>query len=123
MLRHNNITLYSIDPLGAGESPGWEFYYQEFLDGVKKPDQVQLGNLALQVIAIQSGGLALTAGNDIASHLQQAMNDTTAYYRISYEAPPPDRSSEYHRIDVRVSTPGLTARPRTGYYTQPPSAP
>jgi len=123
MLRQNDITLYSIDPLGAGESPGWEFYYEEFLDGVKKPGQVQLGDLALQVIAIQSGGLALTAGNDTAGRLQQCMDDTTAYYRIAYEAPPPDRSSEYHRIDVRVSTHGLTAHTRTGYYAEPPPAP
>ncbi len=117
----NNITLYSIDPLGPGEAIGEQFYYQGFLNGVKKPNDVQLGNLALQVIAVQSGGLALTAGNDITSRLQQCMPTPHAYYRISYEAPPPDRRhlNEYHRIDVRVSTPGLTARTRTGYYAQP----
>jgi VWFA-related protein len=119
MLRQNDITLYSIDPLGPGESVSEQFYYQEFLNGVKKPNNVQLGNLALQVIAIQSGGLALTAGNDIAVRLQQCMDDTTAYYRIAYEAPPPEHLNEYHRIDVRASTPGLTARTRTGYYAQP----
>jgi VWFA-related protein len=118
-LRRNDITLYSIDPLGPNEPVEQQFYYQGFLDGVKKPGNVQIGNLALQVIAIQSGGLALTAGNDIAGRLQQCMNDTTAYYRISYEAPPPEHPGEYHRIDVRVSTPGLIARTRTGYYTQP----
>ena len=119
MLRQNDITLYSIDPLGAGENVGAEFYYEEFLNGAKKPSNVQLGNLALQVLAVQSGGLALNAGNDVAAHLQQAMDDTTAYYRISYEAPPSEQPNEYHRIDVRVSTPGLTARTRTGYYAQP----
>ncbi len=119
ILRKNDITLYSIDPLGPGENVGAEFYYEGFVNGLKKPGQAQLGNLALQVLAIQTGGLALTAGNDLAVHLQQAMNDTTAYYRISYEAPPSDRPNEYRRIDVRVSTPGLVARTRTGYYTEP----
>jgi VWFA-related protein len=96
-----------------------QFYYQEFLNGVKKPSDVQIGNLGLQVIAVQSGGLALSAGNDISSRLQQCMDDTTAYYRISYQAPPSEHPNEYHRIDVRVSTPGLTARTRTGYYALP----
>jgi VWFA-related protein len=119
VLRQNNITLYSVDPLGAGENIGAEFYYEGFLNGLNKPSQVQLGNLALQVLAVQSGGLALTASNDIAAHLQQCMDDTTAYYRISYNAPPAEHPNEYHRIDVRVSTPGLTARTRTGYYSEP----
>jgi hypothetical protein len=59
----------------------------------------------------------------MAGHLQRCMDDTAAYYRISYEAPPSDRSTEYHRIDVRVFQPGLTARTRTGYYAEASPAP
>jgi VWFA-related protein len=117
-MRRNNITLYSIDSLGSGQSVAWEFAYQDYLDGVTKASKVELGNLALQVIAIQSGGLALGASNDIARHIEQCMSEASAYYRITYDAPPADQSIEYHRIDVRLSQPGLVARTRTGYYAQ-----
>jgi VWFA-related protein len=119
MMRRNDITLYSIDPLGSGQSLDWQFSYQEYLNEVKKPDQVQIANLALQVLAVESGGLALSASNDIAAHLQQCMDDTSAYYRITYDEGLAEHSNEYHRIDVKLSTPGLIAHTRTNYYAEP----
>jgi VWFA-related protein len=117
--RRAGITLYSVDPLGAGQNVGSEFYYESFLKGVAKPNQIQLGNLALQVLAVQSGGLALTSGNDIAAHLQQCIADLESYYEISFDAPSTDRPSEYQQLEIKVDKPGLTARTRTGYYTEP----
>jgi hypothetical protein len=38
---------------------------------VSEPSQVNPGNLALQVLATQSGGLALNMSNDVASLLQK----------------------------------------------------
>jgi len=117
-LRQGDVTLYSIDSSGPGQNIGREFYYQDFLKGVTKPSEVALGDLALQVIAVQSGGLALSASNDIARQLEECMADTTAYYRISYSTPPAEHGdSEYHTINVKVSTPGLSAHTLTGYYT------
>ena len=118
-LRNGNITLYSVDPLGAGQAVGWEFHYDEFLEGITKPGQVDLGDLALQVLAVQSGGLALSASNDIADLLERCMADTSAYYELSFDAPPADHRDEYHQLDIKMSEPGLTARTRTGYYDQP----
>jgi VWFA-related protein len=118
-LRRNNITLYSIDPLGSGQSVQQEFYYENFVNGIKKPGQAELADLSLQVLAQQSGGLVLHATNDIATHIQQAMDDTSAYYRIAYDAPPTEQTDEYHRIDIKLATPGLIARTRTGYYANP----
>jgi VWFA-related protein len=66
-LRQNRITLYSVDPLGANENVGRAFYYQDFLKGVNKPGQASFGDLGLQVLATQTGGLALTSSNDIVS--------------------------------------------------------
>ncbi len=118
-LRLAGITLYSVDPLGAGENVGAEYYYEEFVRGVAKPDQVEAGDLALQVLAVQSGGLAVNAGNDIASHLQQCIADLGPYYEISFVAPPAERANEYHAIEVKVDKRDLTAHTRTGYYAQP----
>jgi VWFA-related protein len=119
MMRRARITLYGIDPLGAGEDINRVNSYQSYLKGVTKPSQVALGNLSLQVLAIQSGGLALGPSNDTFALLQRALADTTAYYELSFDVPPPDRRDEYHTLQIKIDQPGLTARTRTGYYAEP----
>ena len=118
-LRQDNITLYSVDPLGAEEGVGWEFYYEQFLKGLSKPSQAQLGNLSLQVLAIQSGGLALNASNDIAGHLDRCMKELDNYYELTFTPPPAEHPGEYHQLDIKLNQPGLKAHTRAGYYSQP----
>src|ERR1700733_4004822 len=118
-LREARITLYSVSPLGSNEGVGRELYYQAFLKGVTKQSQVNVGDLSLQVLAIQSGGLALAADNDVASLLQKCLADTEAYYELSFVPAQADHRDEYHNLLVQVAKPGLTARTRTGYYAQP----
>lgn len=117
--RQARVTLYSVDPLGATESLSRISYYKDFLKGVSKPSQVQVGNLGLQVLAIQSGGLALNFSNDVASLLQECLSDTTPYYEISIDPPPAGQRDEYHHLEIQLAKPGLTARTRQGYYAQP----
>jgi VWFA-related protein len=118
-LQQARITLYSIDPLGPTESESRANYYQEFLKGVKEPSQVEPGNLALQVLATQSGGLALDFSNDVTALLRECFADTQAYYEISFDPPSADQRDEYHHLEVKVAKPGVTARTRQGYYAQP----
>lgn len=118
-LRQARITLYSVDPLGTADAGGsYTFYYQNFLKGVRKSTQAQFGNLALQVLAIQTGGLVLNASNDVAGLIKRAVDDAGAYYELSFD-PVPGEPNEYHQIEVKVAKPGLVARTRTGYYSQP----
>jgi VWFA-related protein len=119
MLRQGRITLYSIDPLGSEDFSGRAFRWQAFVNGLNKPGEADWGNLALQVIATQSGGLALTIGNDLAAELQQCIADAEAYYEISFAPSLDRRHGEYHRLQVRVAKGGATARTRQGYYVQP----
>jgi VWFA-related protein len=118
-LREARITLYSVNPLGSNEGVGRELYYQEFLKGVSKQSQVNVGDLSLQVLAVQSGGLALAADNDVTSLLQKCLADTEAYYELSFVPAQADNRNEYHNLLVQVAKPGLTVRTRTGYYAQP----
>ncbi len=118
-LRQAGVTLYAVDPLGAAEGVGRQFYYEDFLKGVSKPGQVSLGDLSLQVLAQQSGGFALHGDNDISALLEKCMLDAGAYYELSFDVPPADHRDEYHSLEVQVMKPGLTARTRTGYYAQP----
>ena len=119
LLRESRTTLYSLNSLGTVEGIGNTFNYLKYLKGVMKPAQAEPGYLALQVLAVQSGGLALNSDNDIASLLEKCMNDTGAYYQLSFDAPPADHRDEYHSLQVGVAKPGLTARTRQGYYAQP----
>jgi len=118
-LRKARVTLYSVDPLGSSESLGRTQYYKEFVKGVSKPSQAQPGDLGLQVLATQTGGLALASSNDMAGLLKQAVDDSKAFYEISFDPPPADRPGEYHRLEVQVAKPGIVARTRQGYYAQP----
>ena len=116
-LREARVTLYNINPLGAAESQN-VFYYQEFLKGVSRSSQVSDGNLSLQVIATQTGGLVLNSSNDVTALLQQAFADADAWYELSFDQVRSE-PNEYHHLEVRLSKPGLVARTRQGYYTQP----
>jgi VWFA-related protein len=120
-LRHAGMTLYSIDPLGMADMGMRTSYYKTFVKGVAKPSEAYVGDLALQVLAAQSGGLVLNAGNDTAALLQEAMRDAGNYYEISFNPPPSDKPNEYHHIEVKLAKTGLIARTRDGYYS-PPSA-
>ncbi len=114
------ITLYSIDTVGAADAGNTSFnYYRDFLKGVSAPKQVLPGNLALQVIATQTGGRVLTSNRDIGKQIDNCINDANAWYVLSFDSPPGDHPNEYHKLDVKIGKPGLTARTRTGYYAQP----
>lgn len=116
-LRRAGITVDSIDPLGTQDTGLRTFYYQNFLKGIRKPSNAEFGDLALQVIATQTGGLVLNSSNDVAGQMQKAMDDAHAYYELSFD-PTPGEPDEYHQLEIKVAKPGLVARTRTGYYSQ-----
>ena len=119
LLRQGRITLYSIDPLGSADFGGRAFRWEAFTKGISKPSQTEWGNLALQVIATQSGGLALTGSNDITAAVKQCLADTLAYYEISFAPPLDQKQNEYHHLEIHVTDRKLTVRTRQGYYAQP----
>ena len=106
-------------PLGTNEGLIRTDFYKAFLEGVTKPSQVAPGDLGLQVLAIQTGGLTMTTNNDITAMLQRAMSDSEAYYEISFDAAVGEHPNEYHKVEVQVGKAGLVPRTRTGYYAQP----
>jgi VWFA-related protein len=118
-LRDTRTTLYNINPLGSSEGVMRNSYYEDFVKGVQKPSQVDIGDLSLQVLATQSGGLVLNADNDITSLLRKAMADTSAYYQLSFDAPPAEHPDEYHHLQVQLNNSNLVGRTLQGYYAQP----
>jgi VWFA-related protein len=119
-LRDSRITVYAVDPLGLADAGGIRTdYYQEFLKGVTSPSKLTLGNLGLQVLAVQTGGRVLNSSNDLTTEIANCTADAASFYVLSFNAARADRANEYHAIGINVDKPGVTARTRTGYYAQP----
>lgn len=117
-LRQENITVYNVNPWGAEEPMQQTFRYEEFLNGVTSPKGIRTADLGLQVIAVHSGGLVLSS-RDVSGLLANCIADAGAYYQLSFEPTRADAKDVYHRLEVRVAQPGLTARTTTGYYSNP----
>ena len=117
-MRQGNVTLFSLNPLGPEEPMLREDYYQSFLHGISNPRATDLGDLSVQVLALQSGGQVINS-TDLGGAIKRWIGETNTWYELTFEAPPAERSNEYHHIAVRVDKPGLTARTRDGYYAQP----
>jgi VWFA-related protein len=119
-LRKARITLSSVDPLGTEDAVSYRTdFYQEFTKGVPSAKKMQIGNLALQVLALQSGGRVLNSSNDVTAQIALAASDAAAFYTLTIKSPSSESPNEYRAVSVRVDKPGLTARTRTGYYAQP----
>jgi VWFA-related protein len=118
-LQQSDVTLYSVNPLGVDENLYRADYYQNFVKGVSTSDRIDLADLSLQVLAVQSGGLALNGSNDVVAGLRTCLSDLHSWYEITIPADKADRPNEYHQIDVKVNKPGLITRTRDGYYAQP----
>jgi len=119
-LRQARITLYSIDPLGMQDIGGFRTsFYEGFVKGVKKPSQVQLADLSLQVLATQTGGRVLISSNDVAGEIATSLADAKTFYVLTFEGLPGDGPNEYHSLEIKLDKSGLKALTRTGYYAQP----
>jgi VWFA-related protein len=119
-LQQARITLYSIDPEGAGGSNVRNrFSYESFLKGITAAKYISAANMSLPVFVIHSGGRVLTTGNDIGAQIDDSVLDAKAYYVLSFEGSPTERPDEYHTIELKLAKPGLIVRTSTGYYAQP----
>jgi VWFA-related protein len=119
-IQQARITLYSIDPEGAGGSGvRSRFSYESYLKGITSAKDIMPPNLSLQVLATRSGGRVLTTGNDIAAQIDDCISDTNAFYVLSFARATSERPDQYHGVELKINKPGLTPRTTAGYYAQP----
>ena len=121
-LREGRTVLYSVSPASGtagGTNSNNTQFYRNYLKGVPSAKQASPGNLALKVLATQSGGQVLGPDNDLAGQIDRCVADANAFYSVSFDPPHTDHPDEYHDLKVEVSQPGATARTNTGYYDQP----
>jgi VWFA-related protein len=115
-LREAHITLFG----GYADS---EFHRKEFFTGVKSVRQMDYPNLALEVLAHQTGGRSAEAyvnrDSDLADQIKGYIAHASDFYQISFDPPAAHQADEYHDLKVVIDKPGVTARTTTGYYDQP----
>jgi VWFA-related protein len=113
-LREAHVALYTIDPFELGRTD--PFSYESYLKGVPNANKAEYADLALQVLAVHSGGTVQVTGMDIKGEINNAVRDANAYYILTFAALPADRTNEYHDLRLQVDKPGTTVRTTTGYY-------
>jgi VWFA-related protein len=119
-LREARLTIYSVAPLDLSQgSQTRTFIYQTFLKGVQSASQADSGNLAVQVLAYQSGGQAFDPSGNLAEQISRCVSDAKAYYEISFDAVAANHADEYHGLEIKLEKPGLKARTNAAYYAQP----
>jgi VWFA-related protein len=101
----------------------FNFDYPSYVAGVHSLSELkkQFPNpfFALQVLAIQSGGLVLNKYSPIENEIQRSIQYASKFYTLSFDPPRASQPDEYHGLKVQMKAPGLTASTSTGYYNQP----
>lgn len=115
-LRLADVTLYDLDP-SAVRLMHETAYYEGFLKGVSKPGQALPGNLALQVLALQSGGSVQQFSADAMPMIKKSLLDLRSWYQIGFDPLPTEAPDAYHQIQIKLDKPGLKAQTRDGYYS------
>lgn len=119
-LRLAHISLYSMDPNRMPDSMEWN-RYKDYLKPATSSKRVEMGNLALQVLATQTGGRALNFSNRyLSEEIADTLTDADAtFYTFHFNAPVAAHKDEFHSLKVAVNKPGLTVHTNVGYYNQP----
>ena len=113
----NNTAIYTVDPRGLATN---EFDIDENVGPRQDADMLTASTNTLRSIAEETDGRAIVGRNDLAKGLQQAMQDSTAYYLIGYTSAQAPVDGKFHQIKVQLSASakrrGLQVRARRGYW-------
>jgi VWFA-related protein len=119
----SNVAIYGIDPRGLTNLGDETIELQSFPDDTSLgigpgslQSEIRLSQDSLRTLSDETGGFAVVNQNDFSTAYDRIVRDNSTYYVLAYY-PPDARPGRLHRIDVRVSRPGLTVRARRGYVT------
>jgi len=119
----SNVAIYGIDPRGLTDLGDESIEIQSYPDDTSLgigagslQNELRLAQDSLRTLSDETGGFAVVNKNDFATAYQRIVEDNSSYYVLAYYPPDP-RPGRLHKIDVRVTRPGLTVRARKGYVT------
>jgi len=119
----SNVAIYGIDPRGLTDLGDESIEIQAYPDDTSLgvgpgslQNELRLAQDSLRVLSEETGGFAIVNRNDVMGGFDRVVSDNSSYYVLAYYPPDP-RPGRNHRIQVRVTRPGLTVRARKGYVT------
>ena len=120
-----NVSIYGIDPRGLTNLGDEDIEIAAYPDdptiGVghsSLENELRLSQDSLRTLSDETGGFAAVNRNDLATAFDRIVQDNSSYYVLAYYPPTTDkRDNKFHKIDVRVTRPGLIVRARQGYAT------
>ncbi len=124
LVKHPGVRPQGDDPqsyllLKDGSRPSKESDdYRVFLNGVPALSDAKAGDLALPVLAYQSGGRIMDQSQDLAGEIAQCIADAESYYVLSFDSSPAKSPDEYHSLQLKVDKPGMTVHTTRAYYAQ-----
>jgi VWFA-related protein len=120
LLRFTNATVYSVDPEGNSDAATMKTVnWQHYLQPVSSFNKAEPGNLALQVLATQSGGLLRFGGNQVAQEISSCTQDASGGYDLTFQPRSSETPNTWRSLRVKVDRRGVTVRTLAGYYAQP----
>jgi VWFA-related protein len=118
----NRVTMYDIDPtieLGLQKSPAADDYYEDSF----VPKDPLTSYINWDHFATVTGGKIFAFRNDVNNEIATAIDNSVAYYTLSYSPTNKDENeSQYRLIKIVLSNPDLIAKTREGYYPLPVNA-
>ena len=114
-LQAARITVYNVAPIvGVTRT-----LYEGYLKPVTAWRKMEIGDLALQVMAVHTGGRVTGPDNDLKGQINSCLNDLGEYYTLTFALPRSSVADEFHDLKVQVAKPELVVRAADGYYGQP----
>ncbi len=77
--------------------------------------EMRLTQDSLRTLSESTGGFAAVDTNSFVEAYDRIIDANSRYYLLGYTPPQHPRDGRFHRIEVRVKRPGLTALARRGY--------
>jgi VWFA-related protein len=121
--RASNVSIYGIDPRGLTDLGDETIEIGSFPDDTSLGigtsslyNELRLSQDSLRILSDETGGFAVVNRNDFSGAYDRIVADNSSYYVLAYY-PPDARPGRVHRIDVRVTRPGLTVRSRRAHVT------
>ncbi len=115
----NRVILYNADSNSSADADYHPARWQGFQKPPTSAKGIELGDLALEVMAVQSGGQVLNATNNLSEDLERFSADADNFYTITFDETQATKPNEYHPLAIKMAKPEVIARMRTGYYAQP----
>ena len=115
-LNDADVGVYTIDARGVllDYGIGADIDAEDQL-GPWLADQAETRGDILQVMATNTGGVPYRNTNALDDAVTRAVEDTTTVYTLSYYPLQDDSQNKSHKIEVKVSRPGINLRYRSGY--------